>query len=89
MTVPNIITQKRIADAIDLTKRAKEAKASLREDLLAGTPVEDGSHLARLIEVEKKSPNWKGFILRRHGKKVVNRILAATQPSTYRKMELR
>ena len=84
-----IISQDELQEFCALRIRYKTLKDSIREKLGDDVEVQFGVHSAKLVETSTKRPNWKGFITKKHGKKVVARILAATKATHYLRMEIR
>ena len=85
----SVISQAELAMFCELREQHNSLRRHLKESLELGATIEFGIHSAKLIENEVKRPNWKGFILRKHGKKTVSRIAAATPATHYFRMEVR
>ena len=89
MQVHPVISQEELTTFCDLREQFKSLERHLRESLDKGAEVEEGVHSARLFKVSSKRPNWKAFILRKHGKGTVSRIMSATRPIYYFRMEIK
>lgn len=84
-----VISQAELSMFCELREQYNSLRRHIKESLEHGATVEFGSHSASLIENTVKRPNWKAFILRKHGKKTVSRIVAATPETRYLRMEVR
>jgi hypothetical protein len=89
MKVNSMITQDELQEFCAIRAQYKKMQEDLKHKLEAGVEVQFGVHSAKLVEVQSKRPNWKAFILRKHGKKTVERIMNATRPISYLRMEVK
>jgi hypothetical protein len=84
------VTQGDLAELVEIEARAKALRAAVKSALDEGgeSAVEPGLLQARLIDVSRVSPDWRGYIKRKFGLATVNRIKAATRPTLYKRLQI-
>jgi hypothetical protein len=89
------ISQKDLAEVIRLRqsievmgKTLKDLEARTMAALEAGAGVEPGMLRAAIKMFERRNVSWKDVVLRECGEAFVTRVLAATKPDQYSKLEV-
>lgn len=82
------VLQADIEELLAIEARAKELRFAMRAALEATgeAGVEPGLLEAKLIDVQRVTPDYRGYILRHYGRRTVNRIKAATKPTHHKRL---
>jgi len=85
------ITQADLEEFRAIKARIKELTFAMKVSIEArgDLAVEPGTLTAKLIEISRTSPDFKGYIARKFGEGIVKQIIAATKPTTYNKLDVK
>lgn len=72
----------------EITTEFRDVRDEIITKLAAGMKIETGDRTASIKLVERRNVSWRQVVIRIKSLGYVNRILAATKPSTFFKLEV-